>query len=99
MLTPKQKAYLKSLANPLKPVFQIGKDGISDEMKYSIVNCLMKNELIKVSILQNSMTTLDDAEEIFNDVNIEVVQKIGRTLVLYKKSNKCKNPIVFPNSK
>lgn len=96
MLKPKQKAYLKSLANSLKPVFQIGKDGISDEMKYSIVNCLMKNELIKVSILQNSDTTMEEAEEIFNDVNIEVVQKIGRTLVLYKKSSKAKNPIELP---
>ncbi|MGM9971804.1 MAG: YhbY family RNA-binding protein [Anaeroplasmataceae bacterium] len=99
MLTPKQKAYLKSLANPLKPVFQIGKDGISDEMKYSIVNCLMKNELIKVSILQNSDCTMEEACEIFEDVNIEIVQTIGRTIVLYKKSNKAKNPIVFPNSK
>lgn len=96
MLKPKQKAYLKSLANSLKPVFQIGKEGISDDMKYQIVACLMKNELIKVSILQNSDVTLDEAEEVFNDVNIEVVQKIGRTLVLYKKSDKAKNPIVLP---
>lgn len=96
MLNPKQKAYLKSLANPLRPVFQIGKDGISDDMKYQIVACLAKNELIKVSILQNSDVTIDEAIEAFEDVNIEIVQKIGRTLVLYKKSYKAKNPIILP---
>lgn len=96
MLTGKQKSYLRGLANQLQPTFQIGKDGISDELKYSIVAHLCKNELMKVSILQNSSVTFEEAIEIFEDVNIEVVQTIGRTMVLYKPSNKAKNPIILP---
>ena len=84
MLTSKQKSYLKGLAHNLNPVFQIGKEGIQDNMKYDIVAYLAKHELMKVSILNNS------------DVNIEVVQTIGKIMVLYKKSKKAKNPIILP---
>ncbi len=96
MLTSKQKSYLKSLAHSLKPVFQIGKDGVNNNMKYDIVDHLMKNELMKVSMLQNCTMSFDEIVEIFEDVNIEIVQKIGRTIVLYKKSNKTKDPIILP---
>ncbi len=96
MLTSKQKSYLKSLAHPLKPVFQIGKEGITTNMKYDIVRHLAKNELMKVSILQNSSVTFSEATEIFEDVNVNVVQTIGKTMVLYKKSNKLKDPIKLP---
>lgn len=96
MLTSKQKSYLRSLAHHLNPVFQIGKDGINDNMKYAIVDCLDKNELIKVTILNNSDTSFDEAIEIFGDVNIEIVQCIGHIMVLYKKSKNAKNPIKLP---
>ncbi len=96
MLTSKQKSYLKSLAHDLNPVFQIGKDGISDNMKYDIVAYLAKHELMKVNILNNSDISFDEATEIFEDVNIEVVQTIGHIMVLYKPSKKAKNPIVLP---
>lgn len=96
MLKPKQKAYLKSLANSLKPIFQIGKEGISDDMIDSIINHLIKNELMKVSILQNSIVSIDEAETAFSSAGIEVVQKIGRTLILYMHSEKAKNPIILP---
>lgn len=96
MLKPKQKAYLKSLANSLKPIFQIGKEGISDDMIDSIINHLIKNELMKVSILQNSIVSMDEAETAFSSAGIEVVQKIGRTLILYMHSEKAKNPIILP---
>ena len=96
MLTSKQKSYLKSLAHNLNPVFQIGKDGINDNMKYDIVAYLAKHELMKVTILNNSDVTKEEATSIFEDVNIEVVQTIGRILVLYKPSKKAKNPIILP---
>ncbi|MDE6047969.1 MAG: YhbY family RNA-binding protein, partial [Anaeroplasmataceae bacterium] len=51
MLTPKQRAYLKSLAHPLKACFQIGKEGLSENLRTDLLNYLNKHELMKVSIL------------------------------------------------
>lgn len=96
MLTPKQKAYLKSLAHPLKPVFQIGKEGLNENMLTDILSYLNKHELMKVSILQNSSVTFEESEAYFEMADIEFVQSIGRTMVLYKPSKNAKNPIVLP---
>ena len=99
MLNPKQKAYLKSLAHSLKPTFQIGKDGLNENMLNDILNYLNKHELMKVSILQNSFVTFDEAEAFFEMAGIEFVQSIGRTMVLYKHSDNAKNRIVIPVKK
>lgn len=96
MLTSKQKSYLKSLANNLNPVFQIGKDGINEFMIRDILAHLKKNELMKVTILNNSEITFPDAIIAFNKADIEVVQTIGHILVLYKHSDDAKNPIELP---
>ena len=55
MLNGKQKAYLRSLAHNIDPVFQIGKDGITDNMLRDIKNYLLKHEIMKVSVLNNCM--------------------------------------------
>lgn len=99
MLNPKQKAYLKSLAQSHKAVFQIGKDGLNENMLQDILNYLLKHEIVKVSILQNSSVSVEEAEAFFEMANIEFVQKIGRVLVLYKHSDKAKNPIVLPQKR
>ncbi len=99
MLTPKEKAYLKSLAQKEKAVFQIGKEGLSDNLLTDVLNYLNKHELIKISILQNSMVDKDEAIEFFEDAGIEFVQFIGRVLVLYMHSDNAKNPIVLPKKK
>lgn len=99
MLNPKQKAYLKSLAHTERPVFQIGKDGLNENMLEDILKYLNKHELMKVSILQNSSVTFDEAESYFEMAGIEFVQKIGRTMVLYKHSDNAKEPIVLPIKK
>ena len=99
MLTPKEKAYLKSLAQKEKVVFQIGKEGLSDNLLTDVLNYLNKHELIKISILQNSMVDKDEAIEFFEDAGIEFVQFIGRVLVLYMHSDNAKNPIVLLKKK
>ena len=99
MLTPKEKAYLKSLAQKEKAVFQIGKEGLSDNLLTDVLNYLNKHELVKISILQNSMVDKDEAIEFFEDAGIEFVQFIGRVLVLYMHSDNAKNPIVLPKKK
>lgn len=97
MLTPKQKAYLKGLAHPLKACFQIGKEGLSDNLRTDILNYLKKHEIMKVSILKNSSISLEEIVPFLEEVEIEMVQKIGRVLVLYKPSKDKKEPICLPN--
>ena len=96
MLNSKERTYLKSLAQKEKATFQIGKEGLSENLLTDVLNYLNKHELIKISILQNSMVDKDEAIEFFENANIEFVQFIGRVLILYKHSDNAKNPIVLP---
>ena len=99
MLNPKQKAYLKSLAQKEKAVFQIGKDGLSENLLNDVLNYLNKHELIKISILQNSFVEEADCVEFFGESGIEFVEHKGRTIVLYMHSDNAKNPIELPKKK
>lgn len=99
MLSTKQKVFLRSLAQKEPTTFQIGKDGLSDNLLKDVLNYLNKHEIIKISILQNSLVEEDDVKDFFEASGIEFVQKIGRTVVLYKQSDNAKNPIVFPKKK
>ena len=96
MLTTKQKVYLRSLAQGIKPVAQIGKEGLSDNLMETVLNYLKKHELIKISILQNSYVTKEEAIEFFNQEEIEFVQSIGRQIILYKQSDDAIDPIKSP---
>ena len=96
MLTTKQRVYLRSLAQKIKPVFQIGKDGLSENLLIDVLNYLNKHELVKISILQNSLVEASDCQEFFEEAGIEFVQHIGRSIVLYKHSDNAKNPIELP---
>ena len=96
MLTTKQKVYLRSIAQGIKPVAQIGKEGLSDNLMETVLNYLKKHELIKISILQNSYVTKEEAIEFFNQEEIEFVQSIGRQIILYKQSDDAIDPIKFP---
>ena len=99
MLTTKQRVYLRSIAQKEKATFQIGKDGLSENLLTDVLNYLNKHVLIKISILQNSMVDDEEAKEFFEEAGIEFIQKIGRVLVLYKQSDNAINPIKFPKLK
>ena len=99
MLNPKQKAFLKSLAQKEKAKFQIGKEGLSDNLLTDALNYLNKHEIMKISILQNSMVEDEEVFEFFEDAGIEIVQKIGRVVVLYKHSDNVNEPIELPRKK
>ena len=87
MLTSKQRSYLRSLANDLDPIFQIGKGGISEETCLQLSNALEARELIKVKVLENSGYTAKEAGvEIAERICCEVVSVIGSKFVLYKES-------------
>ena len=91
MLTSKQRAYLRSLANDLEPIFQIGKAGIGEEICLQLSNALEARELIKVKVLENSgYTAKDAANEIADEISCDVVSCIGSKFVLYRESEKKK---------
>lgn len=91
-LRGKQKRYLRSEAHHLKPIFQIGKDGLSEVWLDEVLKALDKRELLKVNILQNSLVEIEDVKEfIENNSDAQVIQTIGNVLVLFKKSNKAEN--------
>ena len=89
MLNNKQKVKLRSLAMTLKPIFQIGKDGISNNLIIGLSDALEAHELIKISVLKNSSITINEAAfDIASKTNSEIIQIIGRNIILYRKSKK-----------
>ena len=97
-MTTKQRAYLKGLAMNLDPIFQIGKSSVTPELTAAVAEALEARELIKLSILKNC---LDDgraiAEVLAERTHSEVVQVIGKMIVLYRPAKEEKNrKIVLP---
>ncbi|WP_058301977.1 ribosome assembly RNA-binding protein YhbY [Gorillibacterium timonense] len=91
MLTGKQKRHLRSLAHHLTPIFQVGKGGVNDHLIRHIDEALEVRELIKVSILNNNSDDAREvAEELASGAEAELVQVIGKTIVLYKESRENK---------
>ncbi|HGD1165028.1 TPA: ribosome assembly RNA-binding protein YhbY [Streptococcus agalactiae] len=92
MLTSKQRAFLKSEAHSMKPIIQIGKNGLNDQIKTSVRNALDARELIKVTLLQNTDEDTHDVAEVLEDeIGCDTVLKIGRILILYKESARKEN--------
>lgn len=92
MITSKQRAYLRSMAHGIQPVFQIGKGGVSEELIKQLANALEARELIKVHILDSAfLDTHDACNEIAASLGAEPVQAIGSKFVLYKRAEKEKN--------
>ncbi|WP_270741122.1 ribosome assembly RNA-binding protein YhbY [Lactococcus formosensis] len=90
-LTGKQKRYLRSLAVNIRPIVQIGKSGLSNEILTSIRHAADARELIKVNILQNSDETAKDVAAMINEMGLNVVQIIGRNVVVFKVSDRKEN--------
>lgn len=96
-MTSKQRAYLKSLAMKMEPIFQIGKASLTPELTSAVEEALATRELIKISVLQNCM---DDPREIAQVLaertRSQVVQVIGKKIVLYKEGKEEKKKIFLP---
>ncbi|HHV50254.1 MAG TPA: ribosome assembly RNA-binding protein YhbY [Clostridiales bacterium] len=89
MLTSKQRAFLRSMANSIEPILHVGKGDISPAMLKQADDALTAREIIKGKVLENSpLTSRQAAEEIASNVNAEVVQVIGRPFVLYRENKK-----------
>lgn len=88
-LRGKQKRFLRSEAHHLKPIFQIGKGGLNAAMIHQIGEALEKRELIKVSLLQNTDEVPEEVATVLEEqLSCQVVQIIGKILVVYKPSTK-----------
>ena len=98
-LTSKQRAYLKSLAADLDPVFQIGKATVTPEITDAIAETFNTHELIKVAVLKNCTEEVSNVAIMISErTRSELVQVIGRKFVLYKPFKD--NPkIVLPKNK
>lgn len=88
-MTSKQRAYLRSLATHIQPIFQVGKGEISDNMTTQISNALEARELIKIHVLDNSEYSPREAAEIIaEETKAEVITVIGSKAVLFRRSEK-----------
>lgn len=97
-MTSKQRAYLKGLAMTMDPIFQIGKSSVTPELTSAVAEALEARELIKITVLKNC---LDDgrsiAEVLAERTHSDVVQVIGKKIVLYKPAkDEAKRKIVLP---
>lgn len=90
MITSKQRAQLRAMANPIETILQIGKGGISaPTLIKQVDDALTARELIKMRVLENSgYTAKEAAVELAQALNAEVVQAIGTRFVLYRKNQK-----------
>src|SRR5690625_2500766 len=87
MLTGKQKRFLRKEAHHLKPIFQVGKYGVTENMISQIADALEKRELLKVNIIKNCIEDKEtNANQLTTDTQSEIVQIIGNNLVFYKES-------------
>lgn len=93
----KQRAYLKGLAMNITPIFQIGKANLTPEITAAVDEALAARELIKISVLQNC---LEDpramAEALAERTHADVVQVIGKKIVLYREGKDNKKKIILP---
>lgn len=90
-MNSRQRAYLKSLASNLNPVFQIGKSTLTPEITEAVRECFNTHELIKVSVLKNCLEDPREMAQLLADrTGSEVVQVIGKKIVLYKEDKKNK---------
>ena len=96
-MTTKQRAYLKSLAMKIDPIFQIGKSGMSPGLTEAISEALEARELIKISVLNNCADDPRELAEIIAErTRSQIVQVIGKKIVLYREGKDDKKKIMLP---
>ncbi len=95
-MTSKQRAYLRGLANNIDAIFQVGKNGISDNFINQINDALEARELIKISVLETAPEEiLEIANILANSTRSEIVQTMGSKITLYRARKK-NSKIILP---
>ena len=89
MITGKQRATLRSMANTIQPIFQIGKGGLTPALTQQLDDALEARELIKIKLLETAEETPKEAAEIIcRETGAQSVQIIGSKIVLYREASK-----------
>lgn len=97
-MTSKQRAYLKSLASKIPPIFQVGKSSLTPEFTKAIREAFNNNELIKIAVLKNCADDPNEIGQILAErTHSQLVQVIGKKIILYKP-DKDKPRIVLPKA-
>lgn len=87
MLTSKQRAFLRSKANTMETILQVGKSGVGDTLIQQVEDALLARELIKMRVLENcEWTAKETAIELAEATGAEVIQVIGTRIVLFKRN-------------
>jgi RNA-binding protein len=86
-LTSKQRAYLRKLAHPLKPVVLVGGDGVTEALISSVTDAFNSRELLKVKLQESASIKVREAANQIADAleDVHAVQTIGKTMVLYRR--------------
>ena len=96
-MTSKQRAYLKGLAMTMDPILQLGKGGLAPENTAAVEEALAARELIKISVLQNCLEDPREMAQVLAErTRSQVVQVIGKKIVLYREGKKDKKKIILP---
>jgi RNA-binding protein len=95
-LTGKQKSFLRSLAQTKKPLFQVGKEGVTQPLINSIADYVVKKELVKIGLLDTCPQTSDQVAAIFETQGFDVVQVIGKIVILFQQNKKLEHGILLP---
>ena len=97
-MNSKQRSFLKGIAMTTESLFQIGKAALTPELTKAVNETLEKHELLKISVLQNCLEDPKDmAARLAARTKSEVVQVIGKKIVLYRQAKEEKHrKIVLP---
>lgn len=96
-MTSKQRAYLRGLANTIDPIFQIGKNGLTDVLIQQLDDALEARELIKITVLETAPENVKDlGNKISERTNSIFVQAIGNKITLFRQKKK-NSKINLPN--
>ena len=87
MLTSNEKRQLKAIASTLDTKYQVGKNEISDTVVAMLDKALTARELIKIDVMKSVVVPIMElALDLSSKLNAEIVQVVGRVIVLYRFS-------------
>ena len=95
-MNSKQRAYIRGLANNIDAIFQVGKNGVSDNLIKQLSDALEARELIKINVLENSGFEVKELGILLaNKTNSELIQTVGNKITLFRQRKK-DSKIVLP---
>ena len=88
-MTSKQRAFLRSLANSIQPIFQVGKGGVTSTLIQQVDDALEARELIKIHVLETAPESVQDiGNQLASATNAVFVQAMGKKITLFRQRKK-----------